>query len=135
MEEDVKTILEAWKKAREHNNKEIKKICKKYKVKEKVIEYDEGYTTYAFENGVEFTCPHDENYDDYDLTGDALKFAEKYNDINQESYHIANQEIQDVGFEEEDNDEYYKVWRKEGKIYSVTHYAKKEDDVEVSKEK
>ena len=132
MENNVKIILEAWKKAREHNDKEIKKICRRYKVEEKAVEYDEHFIIYRFKDSkVEFTVPYDENFGDYELTGDTLKFAQKFIDINETSYGIADNEIKEEGFEEWDDDVYSKVWRKDGKEYGVSHYAKKEEDIEI----
>jgi len=129
--EEQKQILNVWKKAVENYEDKKKKLCKKYKVKIKPIEADEYYTIFQFENGVQFTVPYDENYDDYDLTGDALKFAEKYNEIVQECYAEVDNNLEEFGFEKYDSDEFFNIWIKDNKEYYVVHYAKKEEDITV----
>ena len=66
MEEEKQTILNIWKKAVERYEQRDKKLCKKYHVELKPIEAEEFYTVFQFENGVQFTVPYDENYDDGD---------------------------------------------------------------------
>ncbi len=130
MEKEI--ILGFWKKAVERYTERDKKLCDKYKVKSKPVDADEFYTVFEFrDNGVQFTVPQDENYEDYNLTGDALKFAEKYNEIVQDCYFEVDENMEKAGFDKEDHDEGYSLWLKESKEYEVNHYAKKEEDITI----
>lgn len=131
MEEEKQNILNIWKKAVERYKQREKKLCKKYKVKLKPVEADEYFTIYEFENGVQFTIPFDENYGDYDLIGDALKFAEKYNEIIQDCYGEVDENLEEEGFIKMDSEEGFSSWEKDEKEYTITHYAKKEEDVNI----
>ena len=130
--EEISKILEIWKKARRNYDDKKRKLCKKYKIKFKEVDIDEYFSIFQFENGVEFTVPFNENYDDYGLTGDALKFAEKYNEIIQDCFAEAGDGIKKEGFEEIDSDEYFNVYLKSDVEYCVNHYAKNEKDIEIN---
>lgn len=133
MTEEKEKILKIWKKAVENYEKKEKKLCEKHKVKSKPFEADEHYTIFEFNNGVQFTVPCDENYDDYDLTGDALKFAEQHNKNVQDCYYEVDKKMEEEGFIGMDMEEWYKTWEKDGKEYEVNHYAKKDGDVTITK--
>ncbi len=129
MENNIKLILQAWKNAADWNDEKIGALKKKYNVK--MLQCDEAWTQYKFKDtGIEFYAPHDECYEDYDLTGDALKFSEKHYDINEETFNRVDKELEEKGFMEEDYDEYIKWWIKDKVRYSVAHYSKKEEDIE-----
>lgn len=131
MDLEKQKILDIWKKAVENYENKKKKLCKKYKVKLKEVEVDESYAKFEFENGIEFDVPYGEDFDDYDLTGDALNFAKRYNDIVQDCYYEVDENMEEIGFEKWDSDEWYNLWRKDGMEYEVNHYAKKEEDINI----
>ncbi len=127
-------ILEIWKKAGEYNEKEINKIKDKYGIK--FIEHDEYWTKCIFKDSkVEFTIPHDPNFEDYDLTGNALIFAQKHYSICEDTFDMVDKELEKEGFEKEDTDEYFAWYRKGGKTYTIPYYVKKEEEIEVLEEK
>ena len=132
MDENTKIILNVWKKASEYQDREIKKICKKYKVKFKSVQEEEDYCVYQFENGVEFSVPYSDNFEDYDLTGDALEFAERHYNICDKTFFRVEEELEKEGFVEWDSDIYFKIWKKDDKEYNVPNYVTKEEDIEVS---
>ena len=133
MEQEKQLILNIWKRAVEKSKEKEKKLCAKYKVKLKPIEAEEYYTIFEFENGVQFTVPNDQDWEDYNLTGDALKFAMKYVDIIQDVYCETDKDLEKEGFEKVDSDECYAEWEKDELNYTVVHYADKEEDVEINK--
>ena len=128
-------ILSIWKKASEFQKNKIEKLCKKYKVDKKIIEVDEGWTKYRFtESKVEFSIPNGDNYEDFDLTGNALKFAEKHNEIINETLSIVDNELKKKGFERYDQDEGYETFIKDNIEYSVSYYADKEEHITILQE-
>jgi len=127
-------IVKIWKRAGDYNEKKIDKLKDKYNVK--FIEHDEYWTKCMFKDSkVEFTIPHDPNFEDYDLTGNALKFAQKHYDICQDTYEMVDKELEKEGFEKEDTDEYFAWYRKDGKMYSIPYYVEKKEDIDVSEER
>ena len=71
MIKEKEKILDTWKKAVERYECRKKELCEKYKIVLEPVEVDEYYSVFKFENNVEFTVCHDDNYEDYDLTGHA----------------------------------------------------------------
>ena len=133
MIKDKEKILDTWTKSVERYELRKKELCQKYKVELEPVEAEEYYTVFKFENGVEFTVPFDENFGDYDLTGDALKFAEKYVEIIENCFDEVDEILEKDGFSKIDTDEYFSSWEKGEREYTVNHYAKEVKDIIVSK--
>ena len=127
-------ILKIWKEASEWQENKFTELCKEFKVNIKPVKVDAFYSIYAFENGVQFTVPHDTSYDDGELTGDALKFAEKHYQINDETYSRVDDALEKHGYEKIDSDDCFSTYLKEGYEYFVNHYADEESDIEVEKD-
>ncbi len=132
MIKEKEKILDTWKKAVERYECRKKELCKKYKVVVEPVEVDEYYSVFKFENDVEFTVTHDDNLDD-ELTGDALKFAEKYNEILENCFDEVDEILEQDGFSKVDTDEYFSSWSKGNREFTINHYAKEVEDIIVSK--
>lgn len=130
IEQNKKIILEAWKKATDYNEKNINKLKSKYKVE--MVESDEDIQTWKFtSNNVQFTFGWSSDFDDYELTGDALEFAEKHYEICDKTFCIVQEELKKNGFYEVDSDVWYYAYEKDDKNYTVPHFATEDTEIDV----
>jgi len=132
IEQNKKLILEIWKKAKDYNELETNRLKAEYGTES--VEFDEDYQTWKFKsNNVEFTFGWSDDFCDYELTGDALKFATEITRVNEKTYEIVDEEMTKNDFHETDSDIFYRTYEKyeDGKEYQVDNYAEKMEDIEV----
>ena len=131
MDRNKKIILDAWKKAGDHNTREIRMLCSEFGVKPEPVGSDEDWTEYEFWNGHRFICSHSLECDEEELSDEEKKFAAKHLEICETSHDIFRGAMERAGFEFIDQDAFWTVWHKDGKEFSITNFAAKEEDIEV----